>query len=60
MKRAGKVILFRRKSGFYFRIIGGNGKVVAQSEGYKTKQSRMRGIRSAWNALAFGGVVDRD
>jgi uncharacterized protein YegP (UPF0339 family) len=38
--------LFQSKKNrqFYFRVKGGNNKVIAQSEGYKTKGGRRRGI----------------
>jgi uncharacterized protein YegP (UPF0339 family) len=31
---------------YYFRIVANNGKIVLQSEGYKTKQSRKKTIMS--------------
>jgi uncharacterized protein YegP (UPF0339 family) len=31
---------------YYFRVVSTNGKIVLQSEGYKTKQSRKKTIMS--------------
>ena len=33
---------------FYFRIVGRNGKTIAQSEGYKSKQGMMKTIKRYW------------
>jgi uncharacterized protein YegP (UPF0339 family) len=34
-----KIYIFQRAFGWYFHIKGKNGRIVAQSEAYKTKQS---------------------
>ena len=45
MKRKIKVILFTGKKGqTYFRILGGNNKTVAISEGYNQRQSAIKTI----------------
>lgn len=31
---------------YYFRVRAGNGKIIAQSEGYNTKRARDNGIRA--------------
>lgn len=36
---------------FYFRIRARNGKIVAQSEGYKTKASARKGIEALKKAV---------
>jgi len=46
MKRKIKVILFTGKKGqTYFRILGGNNKTVAQSEGYLSIKNAMKTIK---------------
>ena len=41
----GKIEIFRGKNEqWYFRFRADNGKIVAQSEGYKQKQSAHKGI----------------
>jgi uncharacterized protein YegP (UPF0339 family) len=43
---------------YYFRIVAGNGRTVAQSEGYKTKGSRDRGIDAVIRAVRQGALCD--
>lgn len=45
----------RRNKQFYFRVVAGNGKTVAQSEGYKTKRSRDKTVFLLGNLVLFGG-----
>jgi hypothetical protein len=43
---------------YYFRVRAANGKIIAQSEGYKTKASRAKGIRAlvaVCTAYGLGG-----
>ena len=43
----GKIEIFKgRNKQFYFRAVAKNGKIVAQSEGYKSKAMCKRGIVS--------------
>ena len=46
MKRAYKILWWKSptNSDFYFHIVAGNGRIVAQSEGYKQKASMLRTI----------------
>ena len=44
---AGKFIVFKGKDGQdYFRLRAGNGEVIFNSQGYKTRKSCMNGIES--------------
>jgi len=46
-KKMGKFVVKKdRKKQYRFRLIADNGKVIAVSEGYKTKTGCLRGIRS--------------
>jgi len=45
MKRHGRIEEFKGKRGqWYFRVRAANGKIVAQSEGYKTRHGMRRGV----------------
>lgn len=33
---------------FFFRIVGRNGRTIASSEGYKTKQARTKTLNRYW------------
>jgi uncharacterized protein YegP (UPF0339 family) len=33
---------------FYFRLVGTNGRTIASSEGYKSKQARTKTIKRYW------------
>lgn len=53
-----KFQIFRgRDYQYYFRLIAGNGEIIATSEGYTTKQSAQHGVdavkRLAPNAMVF-------
>jgi len=37
-----KIQIFKAYSGWFFHIKGRNGKIVAQSEGYKTKKGAFK------------------
>jgi uncharacterized protein YegP (UPF0339 family) len=37
-----KIYIFERLSGWYFHIRGRNGKIIAQSEGYKRKAGAIK------------------
>lgn len=46
-KPAGKFEVFKDKSGdFRFRMVATNGEIIAQSQGYKSKEGAMDGIKS--------------
>jgi|GEM_PF-5296855 len=47
------IILFRSKKNrqFYFRVVAGNNRTVAQSEGYKTRAARKRGYFALFRAV---------
>ena len=46
-KPAGKFEVFKDKSGdFRFRLVATNGEIIAQSQGYKSKEGAMEGIKS--------------
>lgn len=48
---------FKARGQFYFRVRAlGNNKIVAQSEGYKTKRSRDRGIAALVAAVRVGKI----
>jgi len=57
--------IFRSKKNkqYYFRVLAKNGKVIAQSEGYKRKDGAVKGIlslmRVARNALRIVYRSDR-
>lgn len=42
----GKFEVYKSKGQWYFRLKAGNGEIIAQSEGYKTKQGAMKGVAS--------------
>lgn len=52
-------ILFRSKKNrqWYFRLVAGNGKTVAQSEGYKRKANAVKGIYAVSWALETGAAT---
>ena len=55
---AGKFIVTQDASGEYrFVLAGGDGEVIASSEGYKQKGSAMNGI-DAVRSIAVDAVVD--
>lgn len=37
-----KIEIFKVSAGWYFRIKGRNGKIIAQSEGYKTRRGAVK------------------
>lgn len=43
---------------FRFRLIANNGKIIAQSEGYKSKRSAKRGVKSVIKNSRTAEVVD--
>ena len=46
--RQGKIVIYGDKAGEWrFRFVAANGKIVAVSEGYKTKSSCLKGIAAA-------------
>lgn len=49
MSRQGKIEIFRglNKKQFFFRVKSGNGKIVAQSEGYSSRAKCCLGIEAA-------------
>lgn len=52
MKKA-KVVFHqsKRNKNYYFKVIAKNGEVVAQSEGYKSRAMRVKGLKSLISAL---------
>lgn len=45
MKRMGRIEEFKGRDGqWYFHVRAANGRIVAQSEGYRTKAGMRRGI----------------
>ena len=41
----------KRNKNYYFKVIAKNGEIVAQSEGYKTRAMRIKGLKSLMAAL---------
>ena len=57
----GKFEVYRDKKGEYrFRLKAGNGEIIAESEGYKTKQGCMKGIVSVQKNAAKAKIVLED
>jgi uncharacterized protein YegP (UPF0339 family) len=52
--------IFRNPShhGFFFRIVARNGQIIAQSEGYTTKQSAQKTIKSIMRQLEGARIKD--
>jgi len=43
--RKGKIVYFKDKQNKWrFRVVAGNGEIVAQSEAYSSKQSAKKGV----------------
>jgi hypothetical protein len=54
-----KFVIHRNKAGeFYWQLVGGNGEVMANSEGMTRKQSCMDSIDSIKRRAADADVVD--
>lgn len=47
-------VIFKSKKLFYFRIKAKNGKIIAQSEGYKTKRGATKTVGVFMNAVMDG------
>ncbi len=49
-----KIIVFKSSNLWYFHFLARNGKIIAQSEGYKRKQACLKTVTRiktfAWNA----------
>ena len=45
-KMKGHFEVFRSKNQWYFRLKAANGEIIADSEGYKTKQGALKGVAS--------------
>jgi len=57
-KRAGKIEIFIGKDKmYYFRVKAGNGEIVANSEGYTSKQMCIKGINSLRNNI-FSPIIE--
>jgi len=61
--RRGKFKIHREGSGFnkdywWFTLVAGNGKVIAQSEMYNSKQSCLKGIASVKHNAYHGTTED--
>lgn len=56
----GKIEIFKsvRDRNFYFRVKARNNEIIAQSEGYLTKQGARTGIRSLIKNLLFSKIVE--
>ena len=54
----GKFVVKTTKSGFVFNLKAGNGKVIATSESYKSKDSCLNGVESV-RRNCVGGVEDQ-
>lgn len=50
--------IFKNNDEFYFRIVARNGQIIAQSEGYTTKQSAQKTIKSIFRQLEGARVKD--
>ena len=58
-KPAGKFEVFKDKSDeFRFRIVATNGEIIAASQGYKSKESAMDGIKSVVANAATASIED--
>jgi hypothetical protein len=55
-----KFVVRKNKGGeFFWQLVGGNGEVMANSEGMSRKQSCMDSIESIKRSAAGADVVDR-
>lgn len=50
--------LFNGKKGFYFRVVAENGEIIAQSEGYASKEMCKKGIKAIRQAMRKARVKD--
>lgn len=50
--------IFKSKDQFYFRLVARNGQTVAQSEGYKTKQSCTKTVKSIIRSVGASRIKD--
>lgn len=46
-----QVFKSEKNGNWYFRIVAKNGEIVAQSEGYTTKQSAIKGLSAVYRAF---------
>jgi uncharacterized protein len=57
---AAKFEITKDKAGeFRFKLVAGNGETIAVSEGYKSKESAMKGIESVKANAAKAAVEDK-
>lgn len=42
---------------YYFRVVARNNRIIAQSEGYKTKRSRDRGVEALTDVFVGGHQI---
>jgi len=57
----GKFEIYKDKKGEYrFRLKAGNGEIIAESEGYKTKQGCMKGIVSVQKNAVKAKIIFDD
>lgn len=56
-----RIVIFRsfRTRQWYFRIVGGNNRIVAQSEGYKRKASAIKTAEAIRDNLFFKPIEVR-
>ena len=55
---AAKYVLRKSEAGFHFNLLGTNGKIIASSEVYNTKQAAKNGIESVRRNAADAELVD--
>jgi len=54
-----KYKVFKDKKGEYrFNLVAGNGEVIASSEGYKTKQGALKGIKAVKRSILAKVVIE--
>lgn len=57
----GKFEIFQGKDGkFYFHLKSNNGEIIAQSQGYTTKQHAIAGVAALQDIAPMAEIVDLD
>lgn len=57
-KRPPHIAIYRSPNGWRWRLVGGNGEVIASGEGYSTKSNARRGARTMQRAAMEAELVD--
>ncbi len=57
-KRPPHIAIYRSQNGYRWRLVGGNGEVIASGEGYSTKSNARRGARTMQRAAMEAELVD--